>query len=383
MRQQLVHGQQRALDLRGIEVDALDDQHVVRASLEACDARAGASAGARRVAQRRDVAGAVADERQRALGEGREHELALLAHWPHRAGGRVDDLGQEMIVGHVQTLARLALAGHAGTDDLGQSVDVVRRRPERALEGAPQPLGPRLGAIEAVTQTEGARITALRRKRLGDVQRERGCGAEPGGPQVLQQQDLARGVAGRRGDDAEADALGAVVEAQAAGEQAVAERVLQRVARAGAGAHEHARHHLAPDVQVARRVAHDGRLALRARRGVQPRELARRDGEQPERIVLPQIALARERQRGEIGEPAQSAAAQPLRVEGHALGGPGERDAQPLPLQRLARRSWHALGGGIPDHRRGFSRAGAAGAGTADRRRGGDARRPLRAGSRA
>src|SRR2546426_2502997 len=54
------------------------------------------SAGARRVGERRDVARAIADQRERALGERRQDELALVAGRQHGAGGGVDDLGQEV-----------------------------------------------------------------------------------------------------------------------------------------------------------------------------------------------------------------------------------------------------------------------------------------------
>ena len=252
----------------------------------------------------------------------------------------------------MQAVACLAFPGDPGPDDLRQAVDVVGGAAEGALERRPHALGPRLGAIEPVTQAEGARVPPLLLQRLGDVQRERGRGAQAGGPQIVQQQEVARGVAGGDGDDAQADALGAVVKAETAGEEAVAVPVVQRVARAGAGGEQHARHHLAPHVEIAGRVADEGRLALGAGRRVDARQLGARDGEEPEGIVLAQVALARERQRGQLAELADRVAAQPLGVERHALGGPGERRAQPVLLERLARGARKALERRVPDHNR-------------------------------
>src|SRR5664279_1968901 len=80
------------LDLGREQVDAADDQHVVAAA----DDLAHAPHRARRRRQEaRQVARAIADDRQRLLGERREHELAFGAVGKHRAGVRIDDLGIE------------------------------------------------------------------------------------------------------------------------------------------------------------------------------------------------------------------------------------------------------------------------------------------------
>src|SRR3989454_11349999 len=52
-----------------------------------------------------------------------------------------------------------------------------------------------------------------------------------------------------------------------AGEEPVAERVLDQITATTAGRHDGPRHDLAPDVHVGRRVADDRRLALGARGG--------------------------------------------------------------------------------------------------------------------
>ena len=75
--------------------------------------------------QRRDVAGAVAQQRQRLLGQRREDELAVGAVRDGRAGLGVDDLDEEVVLLHVQAVARLgALGGDARADDLA----TARRR---------------------------------------------------------------------------------------------------------------------------------------------------------------------------------------------------------------------------------------------------------------
>src|SRR6266478_3772040 len=120
VRRQLLDGEQGSFDLRGIEVDALDDEHVVRAALDARHPRRGAAAAAGLQAQGRDIAGAIANERHRALGQGGEDELPFPAGRERFSRHGIDDLRKEVIVGDMKTLARLAFAGDTGPDDLGE-----------------------------------------------------------------------------------------------------------------------------------------------------------------------------------------------------------------------------------------------------------------------
>src|SRR2546427_10282394 len=101
----------RRLHLGGIEVHALDDQHIVRAPLHPGHPYRGPATGAWGVGERRDVARAVADEGQRALGQRREHELPFPARSQDLVGRGVDDLRQEVVVLDVEPVADLALAG--------------------------------------------------------------------------------------------------------------------------------------------------------------------------------------------------------------------------------------------------------------------------------
>src|SRR5207249_9102993 len=127
---------------------------------------------------------------------------------------------------------------------------------------------------------------------------------------------MARGIARRDRHDRHPDALGAVVEAEAAGEEPVAEGDLQEVAAARAGRSHHARHDLTPGLEVARRVPDDGGLALGAGGGVQACDLAELHGEEADRVVVAQIGLPDERQARQVVEPPNLDAAEPLTVEG-------------------------------------------------------------------
>ena len=142
-----------------------------------------ASAGAALAGHAGDVAGAVAQQRQRLLGQRREDELAVGAVRDEAAGLGVDDLDEEVVLLHVQAVARLrALGGDARADDLAQPVDVERLQAELGLELGAHGLGPRLGAEHADLERELVRADPRLAQALGDVQRVGGRAA----------QDLAR-----------------------------------------------------------------------------------------------------------------------------------------------------------------------------------------------
>src|SRR6185369_8730672 len=92
-----------------------------------------------------------------------------------------------------------------------------------------------------------------------------------------------------------AEALGPIVRAEPAREEAVAVRVVNDVARARARASKRSRHQARPGVEILRGIAHDGGFPGRAARRMQPRELRARPREQAERVSLAQIVLHRER----------------------------------------------------------------------------------------
>ena len=195
-------GEQDVLDLGRVEVDAADDQHVVAAAADRAHARERPPARAALAGQRGDVARAVAQERQRLLGQGREDELAVGAVLDALAGVGVDHLDEEVVLLDVQAVARLgALGGDARADDLRQAVDVQGDQAELGLEPLAHPLGPRLGAEHADFQLE---LVAGRSRPHGDPER---CAARRTGVQhstwpleVAQERRLARGDAAGDGD---------------------------------------------------------------------------------------------------------------------------------------------------------------------------------------
>ena len=164
------------------------------------------------------------------------------------------------------------------------------------------------------------------RRRRNDVGREIG-----------DELDLPLGEATARRDDGAAEGFGAVVEAEAAGEEPVAICVVELVARPAAGGTDRAGHDPRPDGEIAFAVADDRRPAGRAARGMNAGDLRRRHGEHSEGIVRRRSSLV-VKESGDIGERFQIVRSDPRRVEGRpvvgdALIGPPERALQPFELQ--------------------------------------------------
>lgn len=112
--------------------------------------------------------------------------------------------------------------------------------------------------------------------------------------EIVDEGDLAFDHAAGDRNDGAAEALRAVVRAQAAGEQAIAIGIVQDIAGTAAGRTYRTGHQVRPDVDIAFGVADDGRLAGRSRGAVDARELVLRDGEHAERIGVAQVLLVGE-----------------------------------------------------------------------------------------
>ena len=143
--------------------------------------------------------------------------------------------------------------------------------------------------------------------------------------------------AGHR-DDGAAQRLGAVVRAEAAGEQPVAVGDVHLVARPAAAGADRPRHDASTRCDVLGGVADDGRAAGRARGCVDARDLVLGHGEHAERVVVAQVALRGEGEPGEVGQLAAVVGMHAGRVErapvvGDVVVGVAQRPPQPLQLQ--------------------------------------------------
>ena len=122
------------------------------------------------------------------------------------------------------------------------------------------------------------------------------------GLEVVDQLHLPLGHAAGDRHHRAAEPFGAVMRAEAAGEQAVAIGVVHQHAGAAAGGADRARHHVRPDVDIALRVADHDRLACGARGRMDADQLFARHREHVEGVIVAKVGLHREREFGEIGE---------------------------------------------------------------------------------
>ena len=336
--------QQHLLDLAWIEVHALEDDHVVGAAAQAIEPQHRPPAVTRRARDdAREVVGAIAHQRQSLTGERRDDQLALGAVGQDTARGGVDDLDVVMVLPDVDAGAGGAVDAKARAARLRHPDDVEGADGKLPLDPDAQLVRPHLGAEDPHPQRERAEVEALFAGDLQQPQRVRGDGGQHGRAQVTHQLELQQRAAGADGHDHRTQSLGAVVEAEAPREEAERRRDLDDVARRHAGGDVAARHHLAPLLDVGRRVGIEDRVAGGAARHLDTPVLAAAG--QAERIGVAQRLLGEEGQpppilhaREILGAHALEAL-DPRRVLAHA----GERGAHVLerqPLEPLAR---HAL----------------------------------------
>ena len=128
------------------------------------------------------------------------------------------------------------------------------------------------------------------------------------------------------------------MQAERAGEHAVAERDLHNVVARCAGGHDDARHAVRPHIQIVRRVTHDRGLAGGAGGRVDADDLLHGLGEQTEGVIVAQIGLGGGRDAADIVKRfdavrRDAGLIQLFGVERHVAVAIIHRPFQPLQLQ--------------------------------------------------
>ena len=159
------------------------------------------------------------------------------------------------------------------------------------------------------------RIDALRAEFVEDRQHVARRHRDDLGLEIDDQLHLALGHAARHRNRRAAELLGAVVHAEAAGEQPVAERLVHLHAAPAAARVDAARADIGPGLDVALRVADHGRLAGGAGRRMDAHDLVHRHREHAVGIIRAQVVLGGERKLAQIGELLQIVRMHAGRVE--------------------------------------------------------------------
>ena len=256
-------------------------------------------------------------------------------------GHGVDDFREEVVLEEVEAgLGLQALDAHAGAHDFGEAVDVQGVEAQAGLDLLAHGFAPGLGPEDAHPEAGVLEIDPHLLAHLGQVQGEGGGAAQGVGGKVLDEHDLAAGLAAGDRDDRGPQALDAVMEAQAPGEEAVAVSHVDDVAPVQAGCRQNPGHELAPGVQVPGGVAHGGGLAGGAGRGVDAHHLLHGHREHFKGVIVPDVLLDGERQVVQVGQGAkllgfEAGFIQALAVEGHQVVDPLHHGLEPAQLQGL------------------------------------------------
>ena len=346
------------LDLRGEDVHAAQNEHVVGAADDAVDLAVGAAARARFGNNTRKITGAVADKRAALARERGDDELAELAVGYRLERFGVDDFNEELVFGNMQAMAFGAFHRNARAHDLGKAVDVAILHAELFADFLTHGLGCRLCAQNGARKLEVLRgVIAHFDRRIGDEQRIGWRGAQDIGLEVPHELDLALGIARRAGNDHAACGFAAHMRAQTAREQAVAIRDLDGGMRAAAKHRNAAREAVAPVGQVVLRIADNGRLARGAGGCMQALDLALIDCKQTEGIGVAHILLDDERILLQIVERfdvigVEAEFVETLLIQRDVFIAMDDRPTQTLELKSFELSARHALDFLLKIHRR-------------------------------
>ena len=248
---QLLELHQDGLDLDREDVDALEDDHVVAAALHAIQPDVMTATGAFSGQDAGQVTGTIAQQRHGLALERGQHQFTDFSVRNGFEGVRIHNLHNVVVFPNVHAVLLGTFEGDTGTAHLRHAEGVVRLHAQHLFDALARILGVRLGTDhEGAESGVPAGIDALFTHDLiqaGGVRRD---GVHHGGAEVREELQLTQGVAGRCGDGKHAHLLGAVLEAESAGEHPVARCVLENVLGTAAHHPQAAGDGIGPFVQV-------------------------------------------------------------------------------------------------------------------------------------
>ena len=231
-----------------------------------------------------------------------------------------------------------ALAGYARSHHFREAVDVHRMDVERLFDLGAHGVRPGFRPEDADLERRLARVEALLLELVENRQHVGRRDHDHVRLKIVDELNLSLGHAARHGDHRATEALGAVMGAQPAGEEAIAIGHMRLHAGATAAGPNGAGDHIGPVFDVALRVADDCRLAGGSRGGMNAGDLVLRHGEHAEWIVVPQVGLGGERKLGEVAQILEIVRVDARRIElcpimRHVLIGMAQGPGEALALQ--------------------------------------------------
>ena len=196
-----------------------------------------------------------------------------------------------MILREVESAPQPAFAGHARPSQLRHAIIVGYKNPHRIFN-----LGPHLRRTGFRTQQADPQLILLHRiarflHGLPQIQGIGGSGHQTGNAKIPEHHQLLGRIARGGRNHRSPQLFQAVVQAQGAGEQAVAKGDLDDIPFGGASAHRHPGYLVRPVFNVLAGIHPNSRLSSGAGGSVDPHDLLHGLGQHLERVIIPDVIL--------------------------------------------------------------------------------------------
>ena len=247
-----------------------------------------------------------------------------------------------------------AFGRHAGADQFGQAVDVVRADAQLAFNFTAHVLAPGFGTETARLEWQGGKINAFLlcgfREKQGVGRRAR----QQGGAKVAHDVQLTAGVACRNRDHVRANAAHAVMHAKTTGKQAIAKGILYGIALFTTGHRQGAGHDVRPQINIPFRIGTDHRRTGSAGGGMNFNQIRTVARQQAVGIGVAQFVFAGEGKSGTVFQAADGIGRHPqfihlATIKRHPGIHPFHRFLQTLQLCLLTRLQRGAFSFLVPD----------------------------------
>ena len=250
-----------------------------------------------------------------------------------------------MVLVDVHTRLCGALKGHAGTADLGQTVNIVGLDAQGLFNVAAHLLGPRLGTENAGSQLVVFGFVAALLQRFAQVSGVGGGAAEDGGTQVHHELDLTLGVTRGHGQGQTAHLVGTAVETCASRKQTVAVSYLANVFLGAAHSHDGPGTAVLPQVHVVLGVEGHDSAAGGTRGGLDADALGLGNCQESGGILVAEVVLGDEGELVEVFDAVDVVGGDTLALHLGAVVGDVVIDVSHLLDQLLGLQSLHLLYG--------------------------------------
>ena len=295
MRLELLLLENDILNLGGEHIDTTDDEHVVAAPEDTIHTDEGTATGTLVVMERREVVGAVAEQRHALLGEVGEGQFSEGTLRERFAGVGVEDFRIEIILIEVGAALAFTLIAHAGTGYFREAIDIIGLYAHSLFELHTHLLRPGFSAEGPNLELKLLPWPLTLVHGLAEEHGVGRCAAEHRSPEVVHQRNLLLGITRRHGNDTCADVGCPVMGAEATREETIAIAHLEDIILRGPIGRKGPGDSLRPHSDILSGMEHYDRFSRGARRGMDTHNLAHRHGSESEGIIVTEVKFVGKR----------------------------------------------------------------------------------------